>query len=100
MMKSRKIWVRVDKSKNTYQISPYEYERINKITESYKIDHNNTPALIDNDAAKFVSKLQIKDRLGKKKCAYISFKDHKQNFQDRKQGRLINPTKTKLNLSI
>ena len=34
--------------------------------------------------AKFASKLQIVDRLGKieEKCAYILFKDHEQNFQD------------------
>ena len=59
----------------------YEYEQIlnNKITESYRIDHNNTPALINRDTAKFVCKLQIVDRLGKlkEKCANILSKDHK-----------------------
>ena len=50
--------------------------------------------------AKFVTKLQIVDRLGKieEKCAYILFKDHKRNFQDKKQIRLINPTKTEAGL--
>ena len=38
------------------------------------------------------------DRLGKmeEKSAYILFKDHKKNFLDKKQARLINPTKTEL----
>ena len=91
-----------DKSKDIYQVSPYEYEQIlyNKITESYKIDHSDTTTLINRDTAKFVTKLQIVDRLGKieEKCAYILFIDHKQNFQYKKQARLINPTKTELGL--
>ena len=38
------------------------------------------------------------DRLGKleEKSAYILFKYHKKNFPDKKQTRLINPTKTEL----
>ena len=34
--KSRKVWVRCDKSNNIYEVSPHEYERIlnDKITES------------------------------------------------------------------
>ena len=40
------------------------------------------------------------DRVGKleERSAYILFKDHKKNFPDRKQTRLINPTKTELGL--
>ena len=100
MGKSGKIWVKADRSKNIYQVTPYEYEQIlnNKITESYRIDHCSIPALINKDTAKFASKLQIVDRLGKidEKCPYILFIDNKNNFQDRKQARLINPTKTEL----
>ena len=32
------------------------------------------------------------------KSSYILFKDHKKNFLDKKQARLINPTKTELGL--
>ena len=87
---------------NIYQVSPYEYDQIpnNNITESYKIDHSDTPGLINKNTAKFARKLQIVNRLGiiEEKCAYILFKDHKQNFQDEKQAWLINPTKTELGL--
>ena len=40
------------------------------------------------------------DRVGKleERSAYILFKDHKKNFPDKKQTRLINPTKTELGL--
>ena len=100
--KSKKIWVRADKSKNIYQVIPCEYEQIlnNKIMESYKIDHSNTITKINRDTAKFTSKMQIVNRLGKieEKSAYILFKDHKKHFLDTKQARLINPTKTELGL--
>ena len=44
------------------------------------------------------SRLQIEDRLGKfeKKEAYILFKDHEPNFENKLQTRLINPSKTEL----
>ncbi len=53
---------------------------------------------MNNGTAKFPSKLYIKDRMGKLKerCDCILFKDPKQNFQNKKQARLINPTKTEL----
>ena len=69
MRKSENIYVRADKSKNKYKISPNEYELIlnNNVPNSYKIDHNNTLALFNSDKAKFTSKLQTKDRIGKLK---------------------------------
>ena len=98
--KSKKIWVRSDKSNNIYQVNPYEYERIlnDKITESYKLDHNDMITQINRDTAKFTWKMNMIDSLGKmeEKSAYLLFKDHKKNFLDKKQARLINPTKNKL----
>ena len=98
--KSRKFWVRSDKSNNIYQVSPQEYEQIlnDKITESYKLDHSDTITQINRDTVKFAQKVNMIDRLGKleEKSAYILFKDHKKNFPDKKQTRLINPTKTEL----
>ena len=78
--KSKKIWIRTEKSNNIYQVSPCEYEQIlNKITESYKIDHSDTITQINRDTAKFAQKMDMIDRLGKieEKRAYILFKDHK-----------------------
>ena len=50
------------------------------------------------DTSKFASRLQVEDRLGKfkKKEAYILFKDHKPNFENKLPTRLINPSKTEL----
>ncbi len=57
----RLIWVRSDKSKNIYKIEPSKYQEIlkSKITNNYKIDHNNTIEQIDKDTSKFVTYSQI-----------------------------------------
>ena len=90
--------MRSDKSKNIYKIKPSKYQEIlkSKITNNYKIDYNNTIEQINKDTAKFASRLQIEDRLGKfkKKEAYILFKDHGPNFENKLPTRLINPSKT------
>ena len=97
---SNYIWVRSDKSKNIYKIKPSKYQEIlkSKITNNYKIGYNNTIEKIDKDTSIFTSRLQIEDRLGKfkKKEAYILFKDHKPNFENKLPTRLINPSKTEL----
>ena len=83
-----------------YKIKPSKYQEIlnNKITENYKIDYDNTIDQINKDTCNFASKLHINDRLGKfqKKEAYILFKDHKPNFINKLQTRLINSSKTEL----
>ena len=98
--KSNYIWVKSDKSKNIYKIKPSKYQEILKsnITNNYEIDYNNTIEQINKDTSNFASRLQIEDRLGKfiKKDAYILFKDHKPNFENKLPTRLINPSKTEL----
>ena len=89
--------MRADKSKNMYKIKSSKYQEIlrNKITDHYTIDYKDTICRINIDICKFSSKLH---RLGKFKMkdAYIIFKDHKPNFKNKLQSRLINPSKTEL----
>ena len=97
---SKCIWVRADKSRNIDKINPSNYQEIlgNKITDTYKIVYNDTISQINDDTLKFTNKLHIEDGLGKfqMKDAYILFKDHKPNFENELQSRLINPSKTEL----
>ena len=92
--------MKADKSKNMHKIKPSKYQELltNKITENYKIDYNNTIGQTNNDTCRFASKLHIEDRLGKfkKKNAYSLFKEHKPDFENKFQSRLINPSKTAL----
>ena len=64
----------------------------------YKIDNKDTVNQIHKNTIKFVNKLNIKDKFEKwnEKNAYILFKDHKWNFDNFKQARLINPTEIEL----
>ena len=79
--------MRADKSKNMYKINPSNYQEIlrNKITDTYKIDHNDTISQINDDTLNFANKLHIENRLGKfeMKDTYILFKDHKANFENK-----------------
>ena len=83
-----------------YKVEPPKYHEIlnKKIMDNYKIDKDNTIDQINKDTGNFASKLHINDRLGKfqKRDAYILFKDHKPNFINKLQTRLINPSKTEL----
>ena len=49
------IWVRADKSRNIYKINSSNYHKIlkNKITETYKIDYNDTISQINDYTLKF-----------------------------------------------
>ena len=71
--------------KKIYKINPSNYHKIlrNKITDTYKIDHNDTISQINDDTLKFTNNLYIEDRLGifTMKYAYILFKDHKPNLK-------------------
>ena len=68
MKKSVKIWVKADKFQNIYKIRILH----NKITENYKIVHNVTLTQMNSNTTKFMSKLFIKDRLGKRKMCLCS----------------------------
>ena len=88
--------MRADEFKNIYKINSSNYHKIlkNKITDIYKVDHNDTISQINDDTLKFAYKLHIEDMLGKfnMKCAYILFKDHKPHFENKLQSRLNSKT--------
>ena len=93
------MWNRAD---NLYKIDPSQYRKIlhNKITEKkYKLDRDDIDYQINRDTCNFTNRLNIKNKLNRKN-AYITciLKDHKQNFENNKQARLINPIKTELPL--
>ena len=56
-----------------------QYVLKNKITEKYKLDHDDIDYQINKDTFEFANKLNIKSKLGKinRKNAYIPFKDYK-----------------------
>ena len=95
LKKLKGIGVRADRWKNIYELNPSNYHKIlrNKITDTFKIDQNDTISQINDDALKFANKLRIEGRF-KMKDAYLLFKDHKNNFENK--SSLINPLKNKV----
>ena len=93
-----KVVVPADKSTNLYKVDKETYENhiTNNITKTYKKSNEAKIAEIDKAASKIASKLKLDDRMERlqKSEAYITAKDHKENFPINPTFRLINPAKT------
>jgi hypothetical protein len=68
------------------------------ITQKYKTANPSTVDDINNDFDVIADALNISERINKTatKQAFVTLKDHKENFQNNPKCRLINPTKTEL----
>ena len=66
------------------------------ITKAYKHGSEGTISQIDNELKHISNNLGIGDRIEqmKKREAFISLKDHKENFENNPKCRLINPAKS------
>lgn len=97
---SDKILVQADKSRNIYKMDNAEYSKLlaENITQKYKIADDKVVDAIDKEANEIAAMLNLSDRIDRvaKKEAFITLKDHKENFQSRPKCRLINPTKNEI----
>ena len=97
---SDKMFVPADKTQNYYQVSKDQYEKLLKenITKTYKKASPNTYDEINMDAKRISSDLDLDDRMETmaKREAFITLKDHKDNFANNTTCRLINPTKSEM----
>ena len=68
------------------------------ITKTYKQSNNNVYNSINLEAKHIAKKLEIADRVEcmAEKPAYITLKDHKENFNINPKCHLINPAKSEL----
>ena len=76
----------------------YEKLLTDNITKTYKQSNNNVYNSINLEAKHIAKKLEIADRIEcmARKPAYITIKDHKENFNINPKCRLINPAKREL----
>ena len=78
-------------------MSPQEYSKLvtDNITTKYKGAKEEVIKDIDNESSSIAQRLDIADRVDPnvRKPAFITLKDHKEDFNTRPQVRLINPTK-------
>ena len=94
------LTVPADKSPNLYEMDTNQYRRLlqNNVTTTYKKSPTEFKAAIDSEAKAIASSLNLADRIDciAKKDAFITLKDHKENFMINPKCRLINPTKTEI----
>ena len=97
---SKNVFVLSDKTNNIYQVKPDDYKKLltNSITCAYKKSEPRTVDKINNEAQNIISRNKITGRIPKlsKQPAFITFKNHKPNFQNNIKCRLLNPAKSYL----
>ena len=98
--RSNTLLIPADKTTNMYKIKTEKYKKLlrDNITSSYKKVDQNTVDEINQEAKEIANKLKIADRVEtlNENDAFITLKDHKQNFNNDPKCRLINPTKSDL----
>ena len=94
------IFVQADKSRNMYRMDKTGYDKLltENITQKYKYADPEIAADIDAEFNEISTKLNISDRKNKtsNKPAFITIKDHKEQFQTNTKCRLINPSKSEM----
>ena len=91
-----------DKTRNVYEMGKDQYEKLlrENITKTYRKADDSTEENIGHELKDITNKLEVSDRVEKiaQRQAFISLKDHKENFQNNPKCRLINPAKNNLGL--
>ena len=97
---STKAFIPADKTANYYEIDKTTHNKLlaDNITTTYKKANDNTIININNEAKNIAANLNIDDRTEcmAKRQAFITLKDHKDNFQNKPTCRLINPAKREI----
>lgn len=100
--KSKNVFMKSDKTGNLYETSPENYKKLLKknITKDYKKSNVSDMKETNLEAKAIAEKLKIDDRVEvlQSSEAFITLKDHKQNFQNQPQCRLINPAKSEIGI--
>ena len=97
---SPNVFVFADKTSNLYEMKPDEYKKILKenITKTYSKAPKKLETAINSEAKQISNKLGLSDRMEKlaKNQAFVTLKDHKENFNSKPTCRLINPCKSEV----
>ena len=100
ILKSTEIIVSADKSSNKYKMDIDQYKDLlhNCVTTEYKKTNPEDIQETNVEAANLAKEMELDDRIDQfiEAEAFITVKDHKKNFPDRIQCRLLNPAKSNL----
>ena len=99
---SKDMFVFADKSTNLYQMSREKYRILlhDNITKTYQKTAVNTKGNIDKESKRFAKSMNLDNKM---ECyshqnAFITLKDHKENFRNSTKCRLVNPSKSEVGL--
>ena len=99
---SPKVYVSADKTSNLYLMDKEDYKKLmrDSVTAHYEKTDEGTMHNINLEAKFITESLDISDRVEPiaPKNAYITIKDHKEDFPNNVKTRLINPAKTNIGL--
>ena len=94
------VLIPADKTTNTYAVSTQTYKKLLKetITKDYKIAPPDLLQKTNSEAKNIAIDLDLADRIEQysDSIAFITLKDHKENFKNNPKCRLINPAKTNI----
>ena len=97
---SPNVFIPADKTRNMYEMSAADYDKLltENVTKTYRLADDNTANDINNQLKSIATHLDIANRIEPmaQTPAFISLKDHKENFENNPQCRLINPAKSNL----
>ena len=97
---SEKVFINADKSRNIYEMTKEKYEKylLENVTKIYKRTPRSKINRINIEAKNIVTKLGIEDRVEQlsEENAYVTVKDHKEEFPEKPSFRLINPSKSEI----
>ena len=97
---SDKVFIFADKTRNIYEVTKESHDKLltENITKTYRKDTQNEYNNINEEAKEIAKKLKIDNRVEilAKKNAFITLKDHKNNFENAPKCRLLNPSKSEL----
>ena len=96
----KRLFVPADKSSNFYKLSPDAYNALldKAVHKDFKKAVEGMEQEIAREAKNIATSLEMGDRIyqTEMKSAKVTIKDHKPDFMNRTQTRLINPTKPNL----
>ena len=97
---SNDVSVRAEKTRNLYKIPKDRYSKLlrENITKHYKSAPEHLYDDINDEAQRIASRLKLDDRMEvlAKSDAFLTLKDHKENFATAWPCRLINPAKPEM----
>ena len=99
---SNDLLVSADKTTNVYKMSKDTYRKMltENITKTYKKADNEIIKDINKEAKKIAVNLKLEEKMESyaDRNAFITLKDHKENFRRNPKCRLLNPAKSEVGL--